>query len=72
MLASDLFSFAHSLLALDGLSRTEIGHNSGICSILRDTQWCALKKICQLLPVAWSYKLPGAPSTNLGLSSGGI
>lgn len=57
MLISGLSSFVHSLLSLDGLSRAGVGHSSGICSILRDTQWCALK-MCQLLPVAWSYKFP--------------
>lgn len=71
MLTSGLSSFIHSFLSLDGLSRAGIGHNSGICSVLRDTQWCVLK-ICQPFPVAWSYKFPGPPSASLGLPSGGI
>lgn len=59
-LTSGLSSFVHTVLSLDGLSRTGISYNSEICSILKDTQWCALKKtvafrcaVWQPFPIAW-------------------
>lgn len=48
MLTSGLSSFVCTISSLDGLSRTGISYNSEICCVVKDTQWCALKKTMAL------------------------